>query len=105
MSYKFEKGKDQIISLVTNNIQQNIKGEQSQLCAQFVENLLSTVAMDDLESWQIEDLYAAMINYWGLIYNRKPGEQKIRIYNPDFERHGWQTTARRTDMSGRATAL
>ena len=92
MSYTFEKGKDKIISLVTDKIRNELKGEQSKLCAQFVDNLLSTVALDDLGAWQIEDLYAAMINYWSLIYHRKNNEQKIRIYNPDFERHGWQTT-------------
>src|SRR5690606_10715229 len=34
----------------------------------------------------------AVVNFWSLISERAPNETKIRIYNPDFERHGWQTT-------------
>lgn len=92
MSYKFEKGKDKIISSVTDKIKKELKAKQNEFCAQFVENLLSTVALEDLQLWLTDDIYAAMINFWSLIYNRAQGEQKIRIYNPDFERHGWQTT-------------
>ncbi len=34
----------------------------------------------------------AIVNFWSLIQQRLPNETKIRIYNPDYERHGWQTT-------------
>ncbi len=92
MSYKFEEGKDAIIQSVAQRIEQKLKGEQTALCNQFAKKFLATVALDDLSEWKIDDLYAAMLNYWTLIYQRAPGEQKIRIYNPEYERHGWQTT-------------
>lgn len=92
MSYKFEVGKDQIINAVVEKINKNLNRIQANLCAEFVRQFFGTVAMDDLLEWDIEDLYGAAINFWSLIQNRAPDETKIRIYNPDYERHSWQTT-------------
>ncbi|WP_028387863.1 NAD-glutamate dehydrogenase [Legionella fairfieldensis] len=92
MSYKFEAGKDLIIDTIIEKLQQKMGGEQARLCSEFVRQFYSTVALEDLHEWDIDDLYGATINFWSLIQHRAPKETKIRIYNPDFERHGWQTT-------------
>lgn len=92
MSYKFEEGKDQIIDAVVDKIKERTPGNQAAVCAEFVRQFYNTVALDDLREWNIDDLYGAAVNFWSLIQNRAPSETKIRIYNPDYERHGWQTT-------------
>lgn len=92
MSYKFENGKDAIIDAVVNKIHQKMGAEQSDLCCKFVRQFFGTVAYDDLLEWDIDDLYGAAVNFWSLMQVRAPHERKIRIYNPELERHGWQTT-------------
>lgn len=92
MSYKFEEGKDIIINQVVEKIHHSMTGEQMKFCTEFAMQLYGTVALEDLLDWEIEDLYGAVVNFWSLINERSPKETKIRIYNPDFERHGWQTT-------------
>ena len=92
MSYKFEEGKDVIIDAVVEKIKHSMTGEQTEFCAEFARQLYGTVAMEDLHNWDTDDLYGAVVNFWALISERRPHETKIRIYNPDFERHGWQTT-------------
>src|SRR4051794_4141847 len=92
MSYKFEEGKDLIIEAVVAKIKQKMSPEQAELCAAFAKQFLGTVAVDDLQEWNIDDLYGATMNFWACMQNRAPHETKIRIYNPEFERHGWQTT-------------
>nr|WP_019216804.1 NAD-glutamate dehydrogenase domain-containing protein [Legionella tunisiensis] len=92
MSYKFEEGKDLIIEAVVDKLKQKMGGEQADFCSQFVRQFYGTVALEDLREWDIDDLYGAAINFWSLIQQRAPDETKIRIYNPEFERHGWQTT-------------
>ena len=92
MSYKFEEGKEVLIEAILNRIKSSMVGDQSKLCAEFAKQLYGTVAMEDLSAWEMDDLYGAVVNFWSLIYEREPNETKIRIYNPDFERHGWQTT-------------
>ena len=92
MSYKFEEGKDVIIEAVVEKIKNSMAGEQAGFCAEFAKQLYGTVALEDLREWEVDDLYGAVVNFWSLIVERSPQETKIRIYNPDFERHGWQTT-------------
>ena len=92
MPYKFEEGKDGIIDSVVEKIKHAIDDEQTEFCAEFAKQLYSTVALEDLLAWGVDDLYGAVVNFWSLISERGRHETKIRIYNPDFERHGWQTT-------------
>lgn len=92
MSYKFEEGKKVIIDAVVEKIKHSMTDEQTKFCAEFAKQLFGTVALEDLNDWEIDDLYGAVVNFWSLISERLPHETKIRIYNPDFERHGWQTT-------------
>ena len=92
MSYKFEEGKDVLIDEVVNRIKASMPSDQAEFCAEFAKQLYGTVAMEDLRSWDMDDLYGAVVNFWTLIHERAPHETKVRIYNPDFERHGWQTT-------------
>ncbi len=92
MSYKFEEGKDFIIDMVIDKIKTKMTDEQAVFCANFFRQFLQTVAIEDLQEWGMDDLYGAMINFWNFMQQRSPEETKIRIYNPDFERHGWQTT-------------
>lgn len=92
MSYKFEEGKDVLIEAIVDKIRSSMVGDQTEFCAEFAKQLYGTVAMEDLSSWNIDDLYGAVVNFWSLISERAPHETKVRIYNPDFERHGWQTT-------------
>ncbi|KTD08154.1 NAD-glutamate dehydrogenase [Legionella jamestowniensis] len=92
MSYKFEEGKDLIIDAVVTRLKEKMEGVQASFCTEFVRQFYGTVALEDLREWDVEDLYGAAVNFWSLIQQREPDETKIRIYNPDFERHGWQTT-------------
>lgn len=92
MSYKFEEGKDLIINDVIKKIKQKIKAPNAQLCKEFVLQFLATVSLEDLQDWETDDLYAAIVNFWALIHTRAMNETKIKIYNPDYERHGWQTS-------------
>jgi hypothetical protein len=38
------------------------------------------------------DLYGAAMAHLDFAGERLPGQHKVRAYNPDFERHGWQST-------------
>lgn len=92
MAYKFEEGKEQIINQVIDMLDEKMKEKKAQNCALFIRQWYESVALEDLQSWSREDLYGAALSFWSLIEKRLPGESKTHIYNPDFERHGWQTT-------------
>ena len=60
-----------------------------------VEQLLDAyyrhISPADLEEHDPQDLVGALIAHWRLMRERRPGEAKVRVYNPDQEEHGWRS--------------
>jgi glutamate dehydrogenase len=47
---------------------------------------------EDLIERDVLDLYGALRSLWQFAAVRKPGEAKLRVFNPSVEEHGWQAT-------------
>ena len=92
MFHKFEEGKDVIIEAVIQQVRTRLQAPQSDYCAEFARQFFSTVALDDLREWTVDDLSGCAVDFWSMIEKRAPGEVKIRIFNPTREQEGWQTT-------------
>jgi glutamate dehydrogenase len=50
------------------------------------------VAPEDLEGKSGLDLYGAALSHLNFARERTPGESKVRVFNPQFEIDGWQST-------------
>ena len=92
MAYKFEEGKDAIIDEIVHLSHHRKGNAQEDVFEEFVRQFYGTVSMEDLLHIPVEDWYAAATNFILLMHKRSPKEIKIRSYNPDFERHSWQTS-------------
>lgn len=46
----------------------------------------------DLNARNPEDLYGATVSCWLFIQKNDITQPKVRVFNPDFEAHGWQST-------------
>ena len=73
-------------------VEKNIPAAQASLLIKFIHQYYATVSVEDLLKYDIMDLYGALISHWHLLYQRQPGEVKVKIYNPEFEKHGWKST-------------
>ncbi|MCB1758149.1 MAG: NAD-glutamate dehydrogenase, partial [Gammaproteobacteria bacterium] len=49
------------------------------------------VAAVDLEESEIVDLVGAVVAHWQLLREHRAGRVSVRVYNPAFEEHGWQS--------------
>ena len=65
--------------------------KQAELLKEFSQLYYSAAPMDELLARSVEDVYGATLSCWQLIQSRKPGEAKVRVLNPDYENHGWQS--------------
>ncbi len=45
----------------------------------------------DLETRGVTDLVGAVVAHWELLQRHRPGSPTVRVYNPNFEEHGWQS--------------
>jgi glutamate dehydrogenase len=83
--------REQVITKVIDEIQQKLPGKSSKEIKAFVHYYYAFVAEDDLREQSITNLYGAVLSHWHFLQLRKPGEVKIRVFNPQYEQHGWQS--------------
>ncbi|HZC12686.1 MAG TPA: hypothetical protein VE270_01585, partial [Thermoleophilaceae bacterium] len=58
----------------------------------FIRQFYRWVAPDDIVERDALDLYGLAVGQFGFARERGPGQTKVRVYNPLFEAHGWQST-------------
>ncbi|PCF93782.1 NAD-glutamate dehydrogenase [Vreelandella nigrificans] len=58
----------------------------------FARHFYATVPIEDLVDRRLDDLYGATLSIWQFLQNHDPKSPKVRVFNPDFEEHGWQST-------------
>jgi glutamate dehydrogenase len=87
-----DNGRLEVIERLVDYVIQRLPQDESPHVKHFVRQYYLSVSPEDLSSKSITDLYAAVLSHWHFLYQRKPGEQKVRVFNPQLEEHGWQST-------------
>ncbi|MCD6038876.1 MAG: gdhB 1 [Gammaproteobacteria bacterium] len=85
-------GRQEIINQICNYIKNRVPKNQAKLLGLFAQRYYASSAQEDLNARSIENLGGALLSHWNLIYQRKPSESKVRVFNPDLEKEGWQST-------------
>jgi glutamate dehydrogenase len=57
----------------------------------FLRHYYDFVDADDLQSRAIADLYGAALAHWQTAQRFVPGSERLRVYNPILEQHGWHS--------------
>ncbi|MBX9704802.1 MAG: NAD-glutamate dehydrogenase, partial [Gammaproteobacteria bacterium] len=91
--------RDALIAKVIGYLHKQLPEDQHQLISDFVTHYYAIVAYEDLQERSIMDLSGAILSHWHLIYQRQPGERKVRVFNPQYETDGWQSTHTIIDIS------
>ncbi len=72
-------------------VKRHLSGKEAQLLEAFAQRYFSACAIEDLNQRSVEDLYGILLSHWKFIYDRAPGEAKIRIFNPEKAKDGFQS--------------
>ncbi len=81
-----------IINQVKAYIKSRVSEKEAVLLELFAQRYFSSTALEDLQKFSIENLCEILMSHWKFIYQRQPGEAKIRIFNPEKARDGWEST-------------
>ncbi|MDO6459512.1 NAD-glutamate dehydrogenase [Granulosicoccaceae sp. 1_MG-2023] len=81
-----------IIGNLTLTAGEDLPAELLDQARQFIALYYDDVSLSDLEKLKTMDLRGAALAHWMLMRERRPGEPKVHVYNPNFEHHGWQST-------------
>ena len=91
MAYQFTKKHIEVMTELKQIVAHKLPKAQVALVQEFIEHYYAMVADDDLTSRSIDDLYGAVVSHWNFLYQREPHECKVRVFNPRYEQHGWQS--------------
>jgi len=82
----------EIVAAVCSLVRERLPDEQAGRRQSFVRQYYHRAPVDDLATRDPLDLYGATMAQWALAHCRLPGHTKVRVYNPDFEQHGWRSS-------------
>ena len=80
-----------VVQKLTRYLRKRLSAKQASLLEDFANHYYANVVSEDVLSRDIEDLYGALLTHWDLIRQRKRGEFKLKIYNPEKKKHGWES--------------
>ena len=92
MTTTAEAKKVQLIDTIASLLEQRLPAPVAAMAVTFARQYFAWVAPEDLLEEALEDLYGAVLAHWHFARRRQPGEVALRVYNPDFEVHGWRST-------------
>lgn len=91
MAVQSGNGRQDIINKLRTYLKNRVPKAQAELLEIFAERYYATAPLEDLYAHSIEDLFGALVSHWNFIYQRKPGESKVKVFNPTLEENGWQS--------------
>ncbi|HSW70769.1 MAG TPA: NAD-glutamate dehydrogenase, partial [Gammaproteobacteria bacterium] len=91
MALRADHERQTIIDLILTFFQKRLPKGQAVLLETFAQRFLSACAVEDLRERSIDDLCGALLSQWNHIYQRKPGESKVKVFNPYLETDHWQS--------------
>ncbi|HEV7847168.1 MAG TPA: hypothetical protein VGO83_13020, partial [Thermoleophilaceae bacterium] len=89
---KVEDTEQALTEAVCSRVREHLNGADAELAETFVRQLYRWVAPEDVAERDPVDLYGLALGHFNFARERAPGTPKVRVYNPRFEEHGWQST-------------
>ena len=77
---------------VCSRVREQLSSVDAGLAEAFARQLYRWVAAEDVADRDPLDLYGLALGHFNFARERAPGTPKVRVYNPRFEEHGWQST-------------
>jgi glutamate dehydrogenase len=89
---KLEDVDETLITSVCERLREHLDEHEASEAEQFARQYYRWVSPDDLAERTELDLYGAALAHFNHARERMPGQAKVRVYNPQFEVAGWQST-------------
>jgi glutamate dehydrogenase len=85
------EGDTELLESVCARVRERVGADAAPQAEEFVRQYYRRVPAEDLAELDPMDLYGAALAQWSFARHRGPGTPKVRVYNPEFEQHGWQS--------------
>ena len=87
-----EESRRDLLKQLQERLEARLEPARAAAIEAFARHFYATVPVEDLIDRRLDDLYGATLSIWQFLQHHDPQSPKVRIFNPDFEEHGWQST-------------
>ncbi|WP_445621214.1 NAD-glutamate dehydrogenase [Kushneria sp. Sum13] len=85
--------KEDFFKALETLLEERLAPEQARNISAFARHYYAGASHEDLRERHFEDLYGATLSTWFFLQQREPDNRpKVRVFNPEYEEHGWQST-------------
>jgi glutamate dehydrogenase len=87
----WQEGKQRLLEQLDSEIGNRLPGDQSAAVAEFAAQYFQGFHSDDLKQRSVTDLYGMALGSWHFLQQHRQDQPKVRIFNPNYQHHGWQS--------------
>ena len=92
MATRLQDKKADLLERVVDRLHDQLAESQAKRAETFLRHYYRAVSAIDLLERDPLDLYGAALSHLRLANQRPSGQAAVRVYNPQIEQHGWQST-------------
>ena len=92
MTPRIDTRRKDLIDQVAQKARSEFKGRSGKIAETFVRTFYANVPPADIAQQSADNLFGAAASLWRFAQKRKPGQPKLRIFNPAKKEHGWRTS-------------
>src|SRR5213595_2634244 len=89
MTLTAEDRKADLVNRLATEARLRVADGQADSAEQFVRRYFALVAPDDIIYTSFDTLLGGALSLWEFGGERKPGAEKVRLFNPSMEKNGW----------------
>ncbi len=89
---RVEEVDETLIDSVCERLRGQLSEDDAEQATRFIRRYYRWVSPDDVADRSELDVYGAALAHFNFARERPPGTPKVRVFNPDFETHGWKST-------------
>jgi len=83
--------KEAVIKRLVGLLRERLPKQGIEPVINFAKLYYAHCSTEDVLDVSLEDLYGSLLSHWHLLGHRKPDAVLIRVYNPVYEEHSWQS--------------
>ena len=81
----------ELVEQILQQVDRRVDGAERDQLIPFVRAFFSACPTEEMQARDPRDVYATTYQLWRFTQKLDAGTAKIRLFNPDFEQHGWQS--------------
>ncbi|MBL4610364.1 MAG: NAD-glutamate dehydrogenase [Pseudomonas sp.] len=92
MAFIMASSREEFLSILQERLVKLVEPEQKDSIIRFSEQFFGIVPLEELLARYDTDLLGCTLSFWRFLQQYDGPGEKLRVFNPDTQQHGWQST-------------